>query len=138
MQEGRVPEDKIIRTKALGNGFVGEQVIVDAHIPVINIRKDGILYAVARDWDSALAYAAGEPVSNILVLSDEWRAYHAAIESDDQLVGVKEAAEILGWDPRRVATYRSRGSFPEPIAELAAGPVWTRRQIEKLKLKNRR
>ncbi len=46
------------------------------------------------------------------------------------LVGVKEAAEILGWDPRRVATYRSRGSFPEPIAELAMGPVWTRSQIE--------
>jgi hypothetical protein len=49
------------------------------------------------------------------------------------LVGVKEAAEILGWDPRRVATYRSRGSLPEPVAELASGPVWLREQIEEYK-----
>lgn len=51
----------------------------------------------------------------------------------DELVGVKEAAEILGWDVRRVATYRSRGSFPEPVAELAMGPVWYRSQIEEYK-----
>jgi len=51
----------------------------------------------------------------------------------DELVGLKEAAQILGWDPRRVATYRSRGSFPEPVAELAAGPLWTRQQIEEYK-----
>ena len=51
----------------------------------------------------------------------------------EDLVGLKEAAEILGWDPRRVSTYRSRGTFPEPIAELASGPVWVRDQIEKYK-----
>lgn len=50
-----------------------------------------------------------------------------------ELVGVKEAAEILGWDVRRVATYRSRGSFPEPMAVMAMGPVWTREQIENYK-----
>ena len=51
----------------------------------------------------------------------------------DELIGVKEAAEILGWDTRRVTTYRSRGSFPEPVTELAMGPVWTREQIENYK-----
>lgn len=50
-----------------------------------------------------------------------------------EMVGVKEAAEILGWDVRRVATYRSRGAFPEPVAEMAMGPVWTREQIEEYK-----
>jgi len=50
------------------------------------------------------------------------------------LVGVKEAAAILGWDVRRVATYRSRGSFPVPVAELAMGPLWTRQQIEAYKI----
>ena len=49
------------------------------------------------------------------------------------LVGLKEAAAILGWDPRKVATYRSRGVFPAPAAELASGPVWTRQQIEEYK-----
>jgi len=49
------------------------------------------------------------------------------------LVGVKEAAAILGWDVRRVTTYRSRGSFPVPVAELAMGPLWTKSQIEAYK-----
>ncbi len=40
------------------------------------------------------------------------------------LLGVAEAAEILGWDKRRVITYVDRGSFPEPLASLAGGRVW--------------
>ena len=46
------------------------------------------------------------------------------------VVGHKEAAAVLGWDPRRVTTYRQRGSFPEPIQQLAAGPIWLKSQIE--------
>lgn len=46
-----------------------------------------------------------------------------------ELVGVQEAAKILGWDKRRVATYISRGSFPDPIQRLASGSIWTKRQI---------
>lgn len=46
------------------------------------------------------------------------------------LAGLSEAAEILGWDKRRVSTYRKRGAFPEPIQQLASGPIWTRKQIE--------
>ena len=47
-----------------------------------------------------------------------------------QLVGVAEAASILGWDKRRIFTYLSRGSFPEPLAALASGRVWLRSDIE--------
>jgi len=49
------------------------------------------------------------------------------------LVGYAEAAEILGWDKRRVGVYIQRGAFPEPIQRLASGPVWTRKQIEDYK-----
>jgi len=49
------------------------------------------------------------------------------------LVGVAEVADILDWDRRRVSVYISRGKFPEPIARVAAGPLWTRRQIEEYK-----
>lgn len=41
-----------------------------------------------------------------------------------KLVGVAEAAEVLGWDKRRVITYVDRGSFPTPLASLAGGRVW--------------
>ena len=52
------------------------------------------------------------------------------VEVRPRLVGVTEAARILKWDRRRVATYVSRGSFPEPIASLAGGRVWAATDIE--------
>jgi hypothetical protein len=52
------------------------------------------------------------------------------IEVTPDVVGVSEAATILGWDRRRVATYVSRGAFPEPIAALASGRVWRREDVE--------
>lgn len=41
-----------------------------------------------------------------------------------RLLGVAEAAEVLGWDKRRVVTYVDRGSFPQPLASLAGGRIW--------------
>jgi hypothetical protein len=55
---------------------------------------------------------------------------HLTVEVTPELVGVSEAAGILGWDRRRVATYVSRGSFPPPVASLASGRVWRREDIE--------
>jgi predicted DNA-binding transcriptional regulator AlpA len=52
------------------------------------------------------------------------------IEERPQLVGVAEAAALLGWDRRRVITYVDRGRFPEPVARLAGGRVWRRSDIE--------
>ncbi|HHW09732.1 MAG TPA: helix-turn-helix transcriptional regulator [Firmicutes bacterium] len=46
------------------------------------------------------------------------------------LVGVKEAGEILGWDRRKISVYYSRGKLPAPVAHLAAGPIWHRQDIE--------
>jgi hypothetical protein len=46
------------------------------------------------------------------------------LEVVPRLVGVTEAARILGWDKRRVATYVRRGSFPDPVESLAGGRVW--------------
>jgi hypothetical protein len=52
------------------------------------------------------------------------------VEVTSALVGVSEAAAILGWDRRRVITYVDRGSFPEPVARLASGRVWRRDEVE--------
>jgi hypothetical protein len=46
------------------------------------------------------------------------------LEVIPRLVGVAEAAGLLGWDKRRVSTYVKRGSFPDPVEELAGGRVW--------------
>jgi len=52
------------------------------------------------------------------------------VEVVPALVGVAEAAAILGWDRRRVVTYVDRGSFPDPVAHLASGRVWRREDVE--------
>jgi predicted DNA-binding transcriptional regulator AlpA len=60
------------------------------------------------------------------------------VETIPELVGVAEAAALLGWDKRRVFTYISRGSFPEPVALLASGRVWRKRDIEEYRKSWRR
>jgi hypothetical protein len=52
------------------------------------------------------------------------------VEVVPSLAGVAEAAEIMGWDKRRVITYVDRGSFPEPLTTLASGRVWLREDVE--------
>ena len=47
------------------------------------------------------------------------------------LAGVAEAAEVMGWDKRRVITYIDRGRFPEPLQSLASGRVWLRADVER-------
>lgn len=49
-----------------------------------------------------------------------------------QLVGIAEAAELLGIS-RGALCHRRRANdppFPDPIAELRCGPIWRRKQIE--------
>jgi hypothetical protein len=46
------------------------------------------------------------------------------------LVGTAEAAEILGVERPRIGRWKKSKVLPEPVAELAAGPVWYREQIE--------
>ena len=52
------------------------------------------------------------------------------VEVVPDVVGVAEAAEIMGWDKRRVVTYIDRGSFPEPITALASGRIWLRDDVQ--------
>jgi hypothetical protein len=52
------------------------------------------------------------------------------VEVVPSVVGVAEAAEIMGWDKRRVITYLDRGSFPEPLTSLASGRIWLREDVE--------
>jgi hypothetical protein len=48
------------------------------------------------------------------------------------LVGVTEAAEILGTTANAISSRRARGSLPEPIVTLSCGPIWHRGDIEAL------
>ena len=46
-----------------------------------------------------------------------------------QLLGTQEVAAMLGVSRQRLYELRSSGRFPEPVAELAATPLWLRSAI---------
>ena len=46
-----------------------------------------------------------------------------------ELLGAHEAAELLGLARQALYERRKSRDFPEPIAALAAGPVWSRAQL---------
>jgi hypothetical protein len=58
------------------------------------------------------------------------RELNFIVEVVPRLAGVAEAAQVMGWDKRRVITYIDRGRFPEPIQSLASGRVWVRKDLE--------
>lgn len=47
-----------------------------------------------------------------------------------ELVGVHEAAELLGISKSALSERRRAGTFADPVAELACGPIWRRTDIE--------
>lgn len=50
----------------------------------------------------------------------------------DLIVGVKEAAEILGVERSNfIRDYANKSQFPSPIAELASGRLWLRTDVER-------
>jgi predicted DNA-binding transcriptional regulator AlpA len=48
----------------------------------------------------------------------------------EELVGFAEVVALLGVAERTAARYVQRSDFPEPLARLAAGPVWRRSDVE--------
>lgn len=46
------------------------------------------------------------------------------------LVSTREAAELLGVDRSQIGRWRRKTGFPEPCAELRAGPLWWRADVE--------
>jgi hypothetical protein len=48
-----------------------------------------------------------------------------------KLYGVAEIAVALGVPRNTVAQWVARGKLPQPDAELAMGPVWSGRRIER-------
>ena len=41
-----------------------------------------------------------------------------------RLGGLTEVADVLGVSTQRIATLRQRNDFPDPVGEIAQGPIW--------------
>ena len=48
---------------------------------------------------------------------------------DAELLGLKEAAELLGLSKSALRDRARHGGLPQPVVVLACGPIWTRAQL---------
>lgn len=70
-----------------------------------------------------------------LLISRQDAAYIPGVD----LLGRKEAAQLLGISTQRLAQIlESHADFPNPVAELSAGKIWLRGDVEAWAAKNGR
>lgn len=112
----------------------------------LNELKDLLIKAISFNLESDHEIYATEAMRIITPLLESWQltdvetmfyllsGFSFMTGLNYKLSGVSEAAQILGWDKRKISTYIQRGKFPEPLQRLASGPLWTRKQIEDYKL----
>lgn len=80
------------------------------------------------------ATKAGLPLWPIVKLeATEWERFDASLDEPNapDLVGVAELAELCGVTRQRASALARSDEFPEPLAELASGPVWDLRMVER-------
>jgi uncharacterized protein YuzE len=95
--------------------------------------KKGIVKRTIRvDEDIALDFDSKNRLLGIDVMSASTRlAGRIGEVRIDQLVGVKEAAAIIGVRPPNfVRDHADDVAFPRPVVTLASGRIWLRSQVE--------
>jgi hypothetical protein len=88
------------------------------------VAEDGSVEVEGRDAKECVRKVHQAALPLLPAVSWEHGPPVVFLEVIPRLVGVAEAASLLGWDKRRVSTYVKRGSFPDPVEELAGGRVW--------------
>lgn len=81
-------------------------------------------------WSARYADALARMAETVLASGTAARTDRYQVSVHAELVGLGELVEMLGVNSRQRAhrVTQNRG-FPDPVAELAMGPVWRREQI---------
>jgi hypothetical protein len=95
---------------------IGAQANDDVERPARALSKEDLLRRANADAQVLIDVASGETV-----------------QVAGLLVGTAEAAAILGVERPRIGRWIALGKLPEPVARLAATPVWLRTQIEDMR-----
>jgi len=48
----------------------------------------------------------------------------------DDIMGLSEVCEMTGKSKNYMKEYLRLGQFPQPVKELACGPLWLREQVQ--------
>lgn len=94
---------------------------------------EAVTRALGLFWGAAekVGFVLGQ-VERIEAVTDERLQRHLEEPAErDPYLGVAEVARMLGVSRQRVSELRGRPGFPEPVAELASGPVWRGWQLRR-------
>ena len=86
----------------------------------------GSVTALAVRWFNTACEKVGlrhDGIARIDVMAEAYLE-RELVREPERYAGVSEVAELLGVSRQRIAELRARPDFPEPVAELAAGPIW--------------
>lgn len=103
-------------------GVYSLRICVDADTP------QKALAEATRIWKTT-ARSAGLPLweaSEVEVIDFEQMVEALSRPLNPELVGIAEVAEVLGVSKQRANQLVKGARFPQPVANLAAGPVWTK------------
>lgn len=117
-----------------------------AHSAIVSGDRGGLDAQLSIDADTAAqALAAGQraldkavrkagapawPVVRMEVVDADVFEAELAVPNFPDLVGTQEVTEMLDVSRQRVHELRRAGRFPEPIVQLASGPIWLRPAVE--------
>lgn len=90
---------------------------------VQHVRRDGV------DWEGERAFLArvfGAALKRRHEYAKAWKHNAPA-----NLMGLAEVAEYRGVSKQVISNWRKRGKLPEPLVQLAQGPIWSRETIVK-------
>jgi hypothetical protein len=118
-----------------GAGAPEQERIWSAQLAVSEDLGDPVRAAQhAVDLVTSAARKAGLPPWPVVKLEvTEWERFDAELDEPNtpDLVGVAELAELCGVTRQRASVLARSGGFPEPLAELASGPVWDLRMVQR-------
>jgi hypothetical protein len=98
-----------------------------ARIRIAGVRSIGEAVVSGERLVADAAQAAGLPAWPIVELEAvEWERLGTKLKQPPgpELVGIAELAELAGVSRQRASILARREGFPDPLATLAAGPVW--------------
>jgi hypothetical protein len=115
------PEATVLGPPETGGARYGAAITVEAESPLSAISYAGDMFGKAQSNATLPRW----PIVRISVLTDDELDAELARPTFPELVGIREVAALLDVTPQRASTLCRSRSFPTPIAELRAGPVWT-------------
>jgi hypothetical protein len=121
------PEATVLGSPETGGPRYGADITVEADSPFSAVGDAGTLFAKAQSQAGLPQW----PIVRLSVVTDDELDAELARPTFPELVGIREIATLLDVTPQRASTLCRTRSFPTPIAQLRAGPVWTAASVRR-------